>query len=75
MAEIAILLEKKGEHDEALKLLDEAQTLIKVDLRSESQSNAIPIKGSLNCDPRFIARLSVQSNAHENVLPGRQIAR
>ena len=41
MAEIAILLEKKGEHDEALKLLDEAQTLIKVDLKSESQSNAL----------------------------------
>ena len=41
MAEIALLLEKKGEHDEALRLLDEAQTLIKVDLKSESQSNAL----------------------------------
>ena len=41
MAEIALLLEKKGEHDEALKLLDEAQALVKVDLRSDSQSNAL----------------------------------
>jgi hypothetical protein len=41
MAEIAMLLEKKGEHDEALTLLDEAQTLIKVDLKSDSQSNAL----------------------------------
>jgi len=35
MAEIAILLEKKGDHDEALKLLDDAQALIKVDLKSQ----------------------------------------
>jgi hypothetical protein len=41
MAEIAMLLDKKGEHDEALKLLDEAQRLIKVDLKSDSQSNAL----------------------------------
>lgn len=41
MAELAILLEKKGEHDEAVKLLDDAQALVKVDLRSESQSNAL----------------------------------
>lgn len=41
MAEIAMLLEKKGEHDEALKLLDEAQTLVKVDLSSYRQSNAL----------------------------------
>ncbi|HEY5883848.1 MAG TPA: hypothetical protein VIT88_04135 [Pyrinomonadaceae bacterium] len=41
MAEIAVVLEKKGEHDEAVKLLDEARTLIKVDFESESQSNAL----------------------------------
>ena len=41
MAELAVLLEKKGEHDEAVKLLDEAQTLVKVDLTSQSQSNAL----------------------------------
>ncbi len=41
MAQIAILLEKKGEHEEALSLLDEAQRLIKTDLQSESQSNAL----------------------------------
>jgi len=41
MAELAILLEKKGEHEEAVKLLDEAQPLVKVDLKSETQSNAI----------------------------------
>jgi hypothetical protein len=41
MAEIAILLEKKGDHDEALKLLDDAQALIKVDLKSETQSDAL----------------------------------
>lgn len=41
MAEIAILLEKKGEHDQAVKLLDEAQALVKVDLKSEKQSRAL----------------------------------
>jgi hypothetical protein len=41
MAEIALVLEKKGNHDEALKLLDEAQTLIKTDLNSETQTNAL----------------------------------
>jgi hypothetical protein len=41
MAELAILLEKKGEHEKAVGLLDEAQTLVKVDLRSESQSQAM----------------------------------
>jgi hypothetical protein len=41
MAEIAMQLEKKGEHDEALKLLDEAQALVKVDLSSYRQSNAL----------------------------------
>jgi tetratricopeptide (TPR) repeat protein len=41
MAEIAVVLEKKGNHDEALKLLDEAQTLIKTDLNSETQTDAL----------------------------------
>ena len=41
MAEIAIVLEKKGNHDEALKLLDEAQTFIKTDLSSETQTDAL----------------------------------
>jgi hypothetical protein len=41
MAEIAVVLEKKGEHDEAVRLLDEARTLIKVDFESETQSNAL----------------------------------
>jgi hypothetical protein len=40
MAEMAILLEGKGNHDEAAKLLDEAQALIKSDLRSPTQTNA-----------------------------------
>ena len=41
MAELAILLEKKGEHEKALELLSEAQTLVKVDLSSETQSRAL----------------------------------
>jgi hypothetical protein len=41
MAELAILLEKKGQHDEALELLGEAQALVKVDLMSETQSHAL----------------------------------
>jgi hypothetical protein len=41
MAEMALLLEKNGEHDESLKLLDEAQTLIKSDFSSDRQTNAL----------------------------------
>lgn len=41
MVEMALLLAKKGDHDEALKLLDEAQTLIKNDFSSETQTNAL----------------------------------
>lgn len=41
MAEMAMLLEQKGDHEEALKLLDEAQTLIKGDFSSDTQSNAL----------------------------------
>lgn len=41
MSELAILLEKQGKHDEAVKLLDDARLLVKVDLTSEKQSNAL----------------------------------
>ncbi|MEP6820707.1 MAG: hypothetical protein ABJA18_14325, partial [bacterium] len=41
MAEIAVALEKKGKHDEALSLLDQAQVLIKTDFNSETQTNAL----------------------------------
>ena len=41
MAQMAILFEKNGKHDEALKLLDEAQALVKVDLLSQTQSDAL----------------------------------
>jgi tetratricopeptide (TPR) repeat protein len=41
LAYIAIMLEKKGEHDEALTLLNEAQGLVKTDLTSETQSNGL----------------------------------
>jgi len=41
MSELAITLEKKGKHDEALSLLDEAQTLIKTGFENESQTNAL----------------------------------
>ena len=41
MAGMAVVLEKKGDHDEAVRLLDEARTLIKVDFESETQSNAL----------------------------------
>ena len=41
MAEVAMLLKEKGEDAEATTLLDEAATLIKADLKSETQSNAL----------------------------------
>jgi len=41
MAEIAMMLEKKGKHDDALKVLDEAQPLVKLDLTSQAQSDAL----------------------------------
>jgi hypothetical protein len=41
MAAMALVLEKKGKHDEALKLLDEAQALVKLDLSSQAQSEAL----------------------------------
>lgn len=41
MSAIAVMLEKHGRHDEALKLLDEAQTLVKTDFDSQTQTNAL----------------------------------
>lgn len=41
MAEVALMLKEKGEDAEAATLLDEAATLIKTDLKSETQSNAL----------------------------------
>ena len=41
MAQLAIMLEKKGQHDEAVTLLDEARALAKVDLTNEKESNAL----------------------------------
>ena len=41
MANIAMLLEKKGEHAEAAKMVDDAMALVKVDIGSEKQSNAL----------------------------------
>ncbi|HTD87649.1 MAG TPA: hypothetical protein VK850_13815 [Candidatus Binatia bacterium] len=41
MSELALQLEKKDQHDAAVKLLDEARTLVKVELANEEQSNAL----------------------------------
>jgi hypothetical protein len=41
MAELAIGLEKKDEHEKAVALLDEARALVKVNLTNEKQSNAL----------------------------------
>src|SRR5204863_8577949 len=41
MTGLAIMLEKKGQHDEAGKLLDEARALAKVDIANEKESNAL----------------------------------
>ena len=41
LVETALLLKKKGEDAEAATLLDEAATLIKADLSSETQTNAL----------------------------------
>src|SRR5205807_7538307 len=41
MSQLAILLEKKGQHDDAVKLLDDAHALVKVDLANEKESNAL----------------------------------
>ena len=41
VARIAILLERKGDHGEAVKLLNEAQALVKVDPGSATQSHGL----------------------------------
>ncbi len=41
MVEIAVVMEKNGGHEEALKLLDEAHTMIKFNLESVTQTNAL----------------------------------
>jgi len=41
MSELAISLEKKGKHDEALNQLNEAQTLIKTGFENNTQTNAL----------------------------------
>lgn len=41
MSELAILLEKQGQHDAAVELLDEARGLLKIDFNDQSKSNAM----------------------------------
>ena len=41
MTQLAIMLEKKGQHDEAVTMLDDARALVKVDLTNEKESNAL----------------------------------
>lgn len=41
MTELAMVLHEQGKRDEALTLLDEAQSLIKIDLQDETKSNAL----------------------------------
>lgn len=41
MAELAIMLKEKGQTEEASAMLDEAATLIKMDLKDEKQTNAL----------------------------------
>jgi len=41
MSQIALLWEKAGKHEDALKLLNEAQYLVKTDFESETQTNAL----------------------------------
>jgi len=40
MAELAMMLDKKGRHEEALKLLQDARPLVKIDFNSDTQSRA-----------------------------------
>lgn len=40
MAELAMMLDKKGRHEEALKLLQDARPLIKIEFNSDTQSRA-----------------------------------
>ena len=41
MSQLAIMLEKKDRHEDAVKLLDDARALVKVDLTNEKESNAL----------------------------------
>jgi hypothetical protein len=41
MTAVALALEKTGDHDEAVRLLDEAQTMIRTDFASDTQTNAL----------------------------------
>jgi len=41
LAETAVILEAKGDHDTALDLLNQAESLIKIDLYSETKSEAL----------------------------------
>lgn len=41
MSQLAIMLEKKDRHQDAVKLLDDARALVKVDLTNEKESNAL----------------------------------
>jgi hypothetical protein len=41
LAQIAVMLEEKGDHDEAVKLVGEAESFVKIDLRSETKSTAL----------------------------------
>lgn len=41
MSELALQLEQKDQHDAAVKLLDEARPLVKVDLTNDAQSSAL----------------------------------
>ena len=71
MAQIAMLLEKKGEHAEALKLLDDAQALVKVDFASRTQSDAlmaVMLACSLIDPPRALAALDpIIDRANESI--------
>lgn len=71
LAELAILLEKKGEHLEAIKLLDDAQELVKVDFNSRTQSDAL-LAVMLACsliDPAraFVAIEPIIDRANDNI--------
>ncbi|MFY9620833.1 MAG: hypothetical protein WAM70_05715 [Pyrinomonadaceae bacterium] len=71
MAELAILLEKKGEHEKALELLSEAQTLVKVDLMSETHSRALLtllLANALVDPPRAFAMVEpIIDRANDNI--------
>ncbi len=71
MAEMAMMLEQKGKHDEALKLLDDAYALVKLDLTSQSQSEALlaVLLGYAIVDPdkAFAAIEPIVDRANDNL--------